>query len=156
MAATKKTPPDDQSSRNAADENGSHLHMHEQHQQWNADAANWQDDLVQWQSECRNMIAEIKQFEMMVQDHQKVLTSHSENVNAHRIRLGAHEHALTEYERGAHGAELIELSQKHREESSRHEVFLTCHASLKQRHRAIVADWNHLRNLIDHAPTVPK
>lgn len=155
MTGTKKPSSKKGKTQPIGDGQGSHFQMHEEHRQWCADLASWQDDLVQWQAECRKLVAEAKQFELMVQDHEKLLVSHSEDINAHRIKLASHEHALTEYEKGDTGGPLIKLSRDHSVETERHNKGQSLHSAIKQRHRALVAQWNHLRKELEQIPAKP-
>ena len=138
----------------ATPELGSHSQMHQDHRQWLSDIASWRDDLVLWQADVRRVLVELKELKLMLEEHDRAMVKHSETIFTHRQTLTKHEHVLAQLQQGGAGDDLIGCSCAPHEESERHAQQMACHEAAKQRHRAIVSQWEHLHKAMMIMPKV--
>jgi septal ring factor EnvC (AmiA/AmiB activator) len=121
-----------------------HADMHRDHREWNSEQICWRNDLRSWQHELANAREELKQIEAALKDHETTLQKHGSAVRLSEQEMDAHEHALTEFEQGGAGDELLAMIQKHRQEASLHAEQRAAHERLKRQHHAVVARLRHV------------
>ena len=121
----------------------SHLEMHREHLKWRAQNDMWRDDLANWESEVQSALKALPKIEEIFQKHLDALRRHAAAIRINEQDFNAHEHALSQYERGAPGEELIEFAKRFDQSMA-----TIAHQKEKQqimrRHYTLMARWKML------------
>lgn len=128
-----------------------HGTMHRDHQTWLSENDMWRCDIANWQEEQRQAVAALKEIESALKEHETSLQVHAAAIRLREQDLAAHEHALTEYERGESGAELIALAQAHQKESAKHAQQGDAHQRIKKHHHDVMGQVALLRKAVSKA-----
>ena len=117
---------------------GTHLEMHRQHQQWLQDALLWVDEVVLWMNENQNAAAGRSPLARELNRYAETIAVHQAETSAHTRAIQAHEHALAQFEQRGQEDDILAFAKKHRAEAARHEQQRQTHATIKQRHHALM------------------
>jgi hypothetical protein len=118
--------------------------MHADHRLWDREAGFWRDDIRAWQHELAAASSDLKSLEAALQKHGEAIRTHAAAIRLAEQDVDGHEHALTEFEKGGSGEDLIPLASKHLDEAAWHARQRAAHEGLKRRHHAIMALWQSL------------
>ena len=135
-----------------------HETMHHEHRLWDSEIGAWRDDLRAFQHELSAAARELSQLEEAFKKHNMILQRHAASIRLDELEADAHEHALTEFEKGGEGQELIPLARKHLDEAARQDKQREAHEKLKRRHHEVMLRWRALwkalrKSLADAEPT---
>lgn len=115
-----------------------HADMHRDHREWYSEQICWRNDLRSWQHELAKAKEDLKQIEFELRDHETTLQQHGSAIRLSEQEIDAHEHALTEYEQGGEGSELLAMVQKHQQEAKLHSEQRAVHMRLKRQHHVVL------------------
>jgi hypothetical protein len=120
----------------------SHLEMHREHLRWRAQNDMWRDDLANWEREAQAALKALPKVEEILRKHLDGLRRHAAAIRINEQEFSAQEHALSEYERGDTGQELIELAKRFDRSNETITHQKEKHEKIKHRHYRLMTRWN--------------
>jgi predicted nucleic acid-binding Zn-ribbon protein len=121
-----------------------HLEMHRDHRDWEAEIQGWQADLQAWLTELANAKKDLPKLEQAFSAHERTLQDRAAALESLFGDVSAHEEALADYEQGGTGQRLIGMAGRHVQQAAQRPERRDAHEQLKQHHRDLLSRWRRL------------
>jgi hypothetical protein len=122
----------------------SHVKMHQEHGNWRSEDNFWRDEVALWEREIQEAAAQLPKLDTVLNNRLESLRTHAAAIRLYEQDAADHEHALTTFERGGTGEELIRFAGAHQAAAVKHAEERTRHEVIKRQHHELMAHWKLL------------